>query len=61
MLFQVQQATEVVWVVELLQLLGQQVRNELVTATPETFMRKQGEAVGYDKLLKLIHRQNPVT
>jgi hypothetical protein len=42
---------ELQWVVEWLHLQASQARDELVTATPETFMRKQGEAAAYDKLL----------
>jgi hypothetical protein len=44
---------------ELLDLLLSGVKDELVTATPETFMKKQGEAVAYERLIRMILRTPP--
>lgn len=61
LLYQHRQSTELTWVLDLLDSLLSQAKDELVTATPEAFMKKQGEAVAYEKIRKLITRQSPGT
>ena len=53
------QTTEVLWVVDLLQLSLEECRDQLVTVSPEGFIKKQGEAQAYANLLKLIERPAP--
>jgi hypothetical protein len=53
------ETAEMTLCLELLDLLLSGVKDELVTATPETFMKKQGEAVAYERLIRMILRTPP--
>lgn len=50
---------EVQTTLELLNLLLEAAKNNLLTCDPNAFNRLQGEAQAYDKLIRLITRPSP--
>ena len=58
-LYNLRETSEILLVKQLLEALLEEAKDGLLTATLEGFSKKQGEALAYDKLLRMLTRSTP--